>query len=171
MKDAGFDSECICTAKVNYGTHMDCCGNTGTKYQHSKSGFRCKKHYEETPVRPVDPLLREYATQFVSDHPEYRTPTPEEQAKSRLANPYQKELDFFTDAMRYKLIKNAHKGRWENIDLKTALQLLKDEVAELEEAIQAGSQIDIILEGADIGNFAMIVTNIAVTEAAKRGGK
>lgn len=146
-----FDSTCICTHKMG-GPGDSYCGKVGTAFFLAVNGHRCPDH---VPVPFLQPLA-ELAARQQAD---------------RLANPYQKELDFFTDAMRYKLIKNAHKGRWEEIDLKMALKLLKDEVAELEEAIEAGSQIDIIMEGADIGNFAMIVTNIAVTEAAKRGGR
>ena len=76
--------------------------------------------------------------------------------------PYERELKTFIDAMRYKLMKNAHKGRWEDLDLKTALKRLKDEVEELEEAIENGNEIEVILESGDVANYAMIVANIAV---------
>lgn len=71
----------------------------------------------------------------------------------------------FVDAMRYKLAANAKKGKWEGYTLETALGLLKAEVQELEEAIARGNTMEITMEGADIGNFAMMVVNIAIKAA------
>lgn len=71
----------------------------------------------------------------------------------------------FVDAMRVKLAMNRHKGRWKDLDLQTALKLLKAEVNELEEAISRGNTVEILLESADCGNFAMMVSNIAVKAA------
>jgi NTP pyrophosphatase (non-canonical NTP hydrolase) len=80
---------------------------------------------------------------------------------------FERELKQFVDAMRYKLKKNAHKGKWEDLDLPTAIQRLKDEVAELEEATSRDSSIEVILEAADVANFAMMVCNIAMKTAVK----
>ncbi len=71
-------------------------------------------------------------------------------------------LKRFNDAMRYKLLKNAHKGRWEDLPLADALAKLKAEVAELEAAIEQGNTVEILLEAADVANFAMITASIAV---------
>lgn len=78
---------------------------------------------------------------------------------------YERELKQFIDAMRYKLKKNAHKGKWEELDLEDAIRLLRDEVAELEEATSRDSSVEIILEAADVANFAMMVANIAMKKA------
>jgi hypothetical protein len=64
--------------------------------------------------------------------------------------------------MTYKLAKNAHKGRWENLDLQDTLAKLSIEFKELEEAIEQGNTVDIILEAADIANFAMIACSVAL---------
>ncbi len=72
------------------------------------------------------------------------------------------ELANFIDGMVYKLAKNAHKGKWEDLDLAGALSRLEDEVRELEEAIKEGNRIEIILEAADIANFAMMVASVAI---------
>lgn len=89
------------------------------------------------------------------------------QREAQKAFPYEREMKTFVDAMRYKMIKNAHKGRWEDLDLKSALQRLKEEVKELETAINQNNEIEIILESADVANFAMMVSNIAIRLAAK----
>jgi hypothetical protein len=78
---------------------------------------------------------------------------------------YDKELKLFTDAMKTKLASNAHKGRWESLDLGKAFDLLRKEVDELEEAISRGNSVEILLESADIGNFALIICDVAMKEA------
>lgn len=81
------------------------------------------------------------------------------------------DLRFFQDAMRYKLEKNAHKGRWEDMTVEAALSLLKQEVVELEDAIAKGNNVEIILESADCANFAMIAAVIATERATSKGTK
>ena len=78
---------------------------------------------------------------------------------------YDRELKLFTDAMKYKLMANAKKGRWEEVDLPQAFELLRKEIDELEEAIARGNSIEILLESADIGNFALIISDVAMKEA------
>lgn len=72
------------------------------------------------------------------------------------------DLRRFIDAMVYKLRKNNHKGRWEELDLRATLSLLRKEVDELEDAIKDGNRIEIELEAADVANFAMMVSAIAI---------
>lgn len=72
------------------------------------------------------------------------------------------DLKRFFDAMIYKLRENAHKGRWEGVDLAKTLDHIKAEVDELKEAISEGNVISIVLEGADIANFALIAATIAL---------
>lgn len=79
---------------------------------------------------------------------------------------YEPEIKQLVDAMRYKLRKNAHKGRWEDLDVPGALKRLREEVDELEEALSRDSQIEIILEAADVANFALMIVNIAAKKVA-----
>lgn len=54
------------------------------------------------------------------------------------------------------------KGRsWENCDLIWLLYRLRQETLELEEAIRLGFHVDILDEAADVGNFAMMIHDIA----------
>lgn len=68
-----------------------------------------------------------------------------------------KEVQIFTSFMEYKLRKNDHKGGWEKRDFKELIALLIQEVAELEEALLTENYADIMLESADIANFAMMI--------------
>jgi len=63
--------------------------------------------------------------------------------------------------MIYKLRKNAHKGKWEGRSLKDEMGKLRAEVVELTDAIDEGNSVEIILEGADVANFALIIASIA----------
>ncbi len=83
---------------------------------------------------------------------------------------YDRELRMFTDAMRAKMAANVHKGRWEGIELTKALESLREEVGELEEAIERGNVTEILLEGADCGVWALIITTIAIESALKGDG-
>lgn len=75
------------------------------------------------------------------------------------------EIKLFFDAMVHKLGKNVHKGKWQDLDLQATIRKLKEEVAELEAAVEIGNTVDIILEAADIANFALMAANIAVRDA------
>lgn len=75
---------------------------------------------------------------------------------------YEPDIRRFMEAMRYKLKLNAHKGRWETLGIKQALSRLVDEVEELDEAINKGNMVEIMLEAADVANFALIVAAIAM---------
>lgn len=71
-------------------------------------------------------------------------------------------LKRFIDAMVYKLHIHRSKGRWEKLDLEKTLLLLEDEVKELRNAVEEGNSTDILLESADVANFAMIASSIAL---------
>lgn len=79
------------------------------------------------------------------------------------------DLERFISAMVHKLHRNRFKGKWENLDLPLALTKLRAEVEELREAIDQGSFADILMEGADIANFALIVSSVALNEPTRRG--
>ena len=72
------------------------------------------------------------------------------------------ELRRFVEAMVVKLRMNRHKGKWEGLDLRTILGLLRAEVDELNAAIESGNQVEMLLEAADVANFAMIAAAIAI---------
>lgn len=75
-------------------------------------------------------------------------------------SPYKHDIRRFVDAMLYKLQRNAHKGRWENLDTLDALKRMLDEVQELAEAIDNGNTFEVTFEAADVANFAMILCSI-----------
>lgn len=74
---------------------------------------------------------------------------------------YEHDLHRFFDAMLYKLDKNAHKGKWEYA-VGIAMQKLDGEIVELKEALAGGNTVEIVLEAADVANFALIAANIAI---------
>lgn len=75
---------------------------------------------------------------------------------------YEHDIRRFIDAMVYKLDVHSSKGRWSDLDINKAISLMKGEIVELEEAAQIGNLIQILLESADVANFAMIAAAIAI---------
>lgn len=76
--------------------------------------------------------------------------------------PYAEELRRHIDAMVYKLKVHAKKGKWENIDLAQTQELLRAEVDELSDAIKSGNMVEVLLESADVSNYALIISSIAI---------
>lgn len=76
--------------------------------------------------------------------------------------PYKEELRQHINAMVYKLKVHSKKGKWENVDLATVLELLRNEAIELQEAVNQGNMIEILLESADVSNYALIASSIAI---------
>lgn len=74
---------------------------------------------------------------------------------------FEKDLQEFTGHMRYKLIKNTHKGHWENLDLDELKTRLIAEVSELFHAIRHEPPEDMIFEAADVANYAMMIAWVA----------
>jgi len=74
-----------------------------------------------------------------------------------LKMPYRLEVHHFAQAMEVKLAKNDHKGGWAESNVKDLFQRLREEVDELERAIEGGNVYEITLEAADIANFAMMI--------------
>jgi hypothetical protein len=81
------------------------------------------------------------------------------------------DLQRFWDAQVFKLRKNAHKGKWESLNVAKAMALLDGEVSELNAAIAEGSSIEILMEAADVANFAAILANIALLQEQEPGQK
>jgi NTP pyrophosphatase (non-canonical NTP hydrolase) len=64
--------------------------------------------------------------------------------------------------MVYKLGRNSHKGRWENLNLEDILEKLEAERDELVESVARGNMVEILLEAADVANFALIIASMVV---------
>lgn len=75
---------------------------------------------------------------------------------------YAPDIGRFVEAMVYKLGVKSHKGKWENMSLQEALRLLRNEEKELTEAVARGNMVEIMLEAADVANFALIASAIAM---------
>lgn len=75
---------------------------------------------------------------------------------------YKPELQRFFDAMVFKLRRNAHKGKWEEVPMDLAVHRLNNEIDELHIAIDQGSTMEILMESADVANMCLIVANITL---------
>jgi hypothetical protein len=84
-------------------------------------------------------------------------------------NEYDDAIDQLGAAMRFKLVLNRHKGDLAAIPLPDLISNLKAEVDELAEACATGSREEIMLEAADVANFALAAFISAVR--AKRIGQ
>lgn len=83
---------------------------------------------------------------------------------------FTREVSIFAEAMVYKLRRNAHKGRrWEGLSNDELFDLLGREVEELKGAIKEGNRIEIILEAADVANFALMLAWNAMKGAIDHG--
>jgi len=68
-------------------------------------------------------------------------------------------VNSFAGDMFDKLRKNKHKAHWSTVDQLWLLDRLKDEVEELQIAIQEG--VDVVPECADVANFAAMIADNA----------
>lgn len=75
---------------------------------------------------------------------------------------YENDIRRFMDAMKYKLDLHKGKGRWEDMTVSQAMDHLMAETQELKEAIQGGNLVEVMLEAADVANFAMILSTIMI---------
>lgn len=78
------------------------------------------------------------------------------------AQDYAADIRRFVDAMVFKLGRNSHKGHWEESRIDDVLRMAMSEIAELREAIKRGNMIEVILEAADVANFALIAASLAI---------
>lgn len=67
------------------------------------------------------------------------------------------ELRMFAQYMEHKLKLNDHKGGWEETSLSKLFELLRRELDELEQAIGSEPELNIMMEAADVANFAMMI--------------
>jgi len=88
-------------------------------------------------------------------------------------------LRWFADWMETNLQKNDHKSGWQSMTLGELVKRLADEKGELSrriarvrrcgEAAKEGLLVEVILEAADVANFAMFIADVARAELeAKR---
>lgn len=68
-------------------------------------------------------------------------------------------LSWFNDVQLSKLIENTHKGTWKEKSIEFLLKRLKQEIVELEHALELGNHNEIFRECGDIGNFAMFIAD------------
>ena len=79
---------------------------------------------------------------------------------------YRKSVAAFGKQMSGRLMENNHKEGWEDCSFKYLLWRLRQEVEELASAVKGGmahfgEANDIVLEAADVGNFAMMIAERA----------
>lgn len=70
---------------------------------------------------------------------------------------YAPEIRRFVEAMVYKLGVHSGKGKWENQSIESRVPKLEGEVKELVEAIGRGNMVEVLLEAADVANYALII--------------
>jgi hypothetical protein len=70
---------------------------------------------------------------------------------------YAVEIGRFVEAMVYKLGVHSKKGKWENQTIESRFPKLEGEVEELREAVARGNMVEILLEAADVANYALII--------------
>ena len=71
-------------------------------------------------------------------------------------------VNWFAEQMELKLRDNDHKGGWASCEHSWLLDRLKQEVGELEKALdQVDNQENVIKEAADVANFALMIADLA----------
>lgn len=90
---------------------------------------------------------------------EYRQLTAYESVKGNLTQKQAVAFNMFVlSGMGAKLRKNAHKGGWEQDDIRSLVMRLYEEIGELVKAINDNESWSTILdESADVANFAMMI--------------
>ncbi|MDU0329206.1 hypothetical protein RW092_03185 [Paenibacillus sp. 3LSP] len=79
-------------------------------------------------------------------------------------------VQWFAEVMENKLRENDHKGGWDNENIYWLWERLRDEASELLVAVDAtrdlyADPLNIVLEAADVANFAMMIADKARKEA------
>ena len=81
---------------------------------------------------------------------------------------YEADFKRFWDGQVFKMRRNSHKGKWEDVPLDRALTGLDGEVAELKDAVINGNVMEIMCESHDVANMALIVAAIGLEKAGAR---
>lgn len=99
------------------------------------------------------------------DRPQYTGQDTENHIQRILASQYGPAVLAFAQAMVEKLDKNAHKGRWENCDKDDLFFRMMDECCEARTAFRENEPPEAQMkECADVGNFAMMLWELARTQ-------
>ena len=77
------------------------------------------------------------------------------------------ELARFVTDMAERLEANSHKATWKGMPYFWLIQRVKDELSELEQAIEKGDPWQIIREAADVANFCMMISDCAREETTE----
>jgi len=71
--------------------------------------------------------------------------------------PFKHDFRYFVESMVRKLHINRHKGFAENDSLESLMEIMRQEMEELTDARNNGSQSDVFFEAADVANLAFLV--------------
>lgn len=110
----------------------------------------------KTPVENMDAAITELANNSIQDKDAVLISLPPK------LKGYGPQIRAFIEAMVYKLEKNAHKGKWEDMSPRDAAKWVAGEAKELEAAVAGGNSFAIILEAADVANFALMACDAAM---------
>ena len=77
-------------------------------------------------------------------------------------NKYDDAYDATLHMAKVKMVMNSHKGNIEDNDPKVMIALAKQELDELEAAIESGNYLNIIEEVADVLNFSIAASHNAL---------
>lgn len=72
------------------------------------------------------------------------------------------DIKRFFDAMIFKLRKNADKRGFDTATVTGCVDRMNEEIDELTAAISEGNDLEIILEAADVANFALLIAGAAI---------
>lgn len=128
------------------------CGATEGQYHHSRCIFQGAIGSKGEHAKSVDPR----SVMPASPASYIQLAIPPEVA------PYTHEIRRFVEAMIYKLAKHSNKGKWEGKDASSQIPLLHGEIKELVEAMDRGNMVEILLEAADVANYALIISAIVM---------
>lgn len=85
-----------------------------------------------------------------------------------MSEQYRDAQEIINNMARVKMVMNAHKGQIEECATDLIVSCLKEETAELEEALQKGNLMHVIEEAADVQNFLLAIVQQALTQYRSR---
>ncbi len=69
------------------------------------------------------------------------------------------QMKNFTNVMETKMLLNEHKGGHARLKIDDLMKLLHQEVRELKTAVEDGDHKEIVMECADVANYAMMIAD------------